>query len=55
MDLMSFNQNVTTQAIAEELAIDRRNVESHIRALKKLGLVVREGARKNGRWIVKTE
>jgi predicted HTH transcriptional regulator len=50
---MSHNQSVTTQVIAEELSIDRRNVESHIRVLKKLGLVEREGARKNGRWIVK--
>jgi ATP-dependent DNA helicase RecG len=55
MDLMSRNQRVTTRTIAEELAIDRRNVESHIRVLKKLGLIEREGARKNGRWVVKVE
>jgi ATP-dependent DNA helicase RecG len=53
IDLMLTNPNVTTQEISKELGIDRRNVESHIRALKKSGALEREGARKNGRWVVK--
>jgi ATP-dependent DNA helicase RecG len=50
--LMLTNPNVTTQELSIELGIDRRNAESHIRALKKNGLLTREGARKNGRWVV---
>jgi predicted HTH transcriptional regulator len=38
--------------IAAALGIETKNAESHIRQLKKAGLVEREGARKNGRWIV---
>jgi ATP-dependent DNA helicase RecG len=52
MDLMSKNPSITTQKIADEIAIDRRNVESHVRILKKIGLIERTGARKNGRWVV---
>jgi predicted HTH transcriptional regulator len=50
--LMLTNPNVTVQGLSIELGIDRRNAESHIRALKKNGLLTREGARKNGRWVV---
>jgi predicted HTH transcriptional regulator len=35
LGLMLTNPNVTTQELSIELGIDRRNVESHIRALKK--------------------
>jgi len=51
--LMIANPSITTQMIADKLLIDRRNVESHIRALKKLGAIERVGARKNGHWVVR--
>jgi ATP-dependent DNA helicase RecG len=53
LNIMQDDSSVTTQRIADILGIDRRNVESHVRTLKKFGVVEREGARKNGCWIVK--
>ena len=53
--LISVNSLITTQAIADSLNLTRRKVDYHISQLKKAGLVEREGAKKNGRWIVKSE
>jgi predicted HTH transcriptional regulator len=55
IDLLIENPLVTTQAVADSLGLTRRTVENYISQLKKAGLVEREGARKNGRWIVKAE
>ena len=52
VELMKAEPTISTSKIAEILEIDRRNAEAHIRALKKSGAVKREGARKNGRWVV---
>ena len=46
------NPSATIQAISEMLDMTRRNTEINISKLKKAGLIEREGARKNGRWIV---
>ena len=46
------NANVTTTEMAKRLGIDRRNVQEHIKKLHGLGLLRREGGRKNGRWVV---
>jgi len=51
--LFSDNSLITTQSIADTLNLTRRKVDYHISQLKKAGLVEREGAKKNGRWIVK--
>ncbi|MDR2547530.1 MAG: winged helix-turn-helix domain-containing protein [Lachnospiraceae bacterium] len=51
--LISDNPLTTTQAIADSLNFTRRKVDYHISQLKRAGLVEREGAKKNGRWIVK--
>ena len=53
IDLMKSNPSITTKQIADALGVNSRNVESNIRALKKAGIVEREGARKTGRWVVK--
>jgi ATP-dependent DNA helicase RecG len=53
IELMLDSPSITTGKIAESLGINIKSVESHIRSLKKSGLVEREGAKKNGRWIVK--
>jgi len=50
--LMREKPSITTKQIADKLNLDGRNVESHIRALKKSGIIRREGARKNGCWVV---
>jgi predicted HTH transcriptional regulator len=55
IDLILDNPLITTQAIADALSLTRRKVDYHISQLKKSGLVEREGAKKNGQWIVKTE
>jgi predicted HTH transcriptional regulator len=53
LDLMRAGPRINTQQIADALGIGIRAAESHVRALKEAGLVRRDGARKNGRWIVK--
>jgi ATP-dependent DNA helicase RecG len=53
IDLMRADPRINTQQIADALGIGLRAAESHVRALKGAGLVQREGAKKNGRWIVK--
>jgi len=52
--IISANPAVKAQAIADELGLTRRSIEIHISKLKKLGLIEREGAKKTGRWIIKT-
>jgi predicted HTH transcriptional regulator len=52
---MSSDSGITTRSIADTVGINVRNAESHIRVLKKAGLIEREGSRKNGRWIVKRQ
>ena len=47
------NPNVTTTEMAKQLGIDRRNVQEHIKKLQDIGLLRREGGRKNGKWIVR--
>ena len=49
------NPVITTQAVADSLSISRRTVDNHISKLKKSGLLEREGAKKNGKWIVMKE
>jgi len=53
LDLMVANPSVKALEIAEAIGFTKRNVEYTIRALKKAGIVEREGAAKNGRWVVK--
>lgn len=53
MELMLKNDRITTGSIAEEIGIARRNVQVHIRAMKKLGLIDRVGTTRDGYWIVK--
>ena len=54
LELMANTPSITTGKIADFLNISSKNVESHIRSLKKMGLVERKGANKKGQWIVKT-
>ena len=50
--LMRFNPTISAKAIAAEIGIAPRNVEAHIRSMKKAGSIERVGAAKGGRWIV---
>jgi DNA-binding MarR family transcriptional regulator len=51
--LLVSNPNAIAQTVADVRGMTRRNVENHISRLKKIGLLEREGGRKNGRWIVR--
>ncbi len=52
---MAFAENpeIDTIQIAQKLKVSEISVWRAIRALKEVGLLVREGATKGSRWIVK--
>ena len=50
--LMSDNPKITAKAITAELGIALRNVQTHIKTLKTMGLIKRIGADKGGHWEV---
>ena len=52
LQLMRSNPTISAKAIAAEIGIAPRNVEAHIRSMKKMGLVARVGAAKGGHWEV---
>jgi len=53
IELLRNNPKTTMADIAETMGMTKRNIENHIGRLKKNGIIEREGAKKNGRWIVK--
>jgi ATP-dependent DNA helicase RecG len=53
LEYVKEHPNATQLEIAEAIGKSRRTVQDTIAALKNKGLLEREGARKNGRWIVK--
>jgi len=52
--LMQINPKVTLGQIVGDVGVSKQKVESSISDLKSKGLIERVGARKNGRWIVKS-
>ena len=53
VDLMTENPKTTVGEMAKSIKTSKRNLEYHIRELKKTGIVERIGANKNGHWVVK--
>ena len=53
LDYLRENPNATQVDVAKAVKKSRRSVQDAIAVLKEKGLLEREGARKNGRWIVK--
>jgi ATP-dependent DNA helicase RecG len=51
--LMGSTPSISARAIAAQIGIAPRNVEVHIQAMKKAGLIERAGPAKGGRWVVK--
>jgi len=51
--LMNLNPTISAKMLAAEIGIAQRNVEAHIRSLKKNGLLERSGTAKSGYWVVK--
>ena len=54
LEYLKENPNATQSDIVPAVGRSLRSVKSDIAALKRKGFLEREGARKNGRWIVKT-
>jgi len=40
--------------LAKKISIAQRNIQVHIKTLKKLGYIERVGSPKGGHWVVKT-
>jgi len=53
--LMIVNPTITAGVMADSIGITKRQVELIISKLKTLGIIEREGAKKNGHWIVKKQ
>ena len=50
--LLVENPKITASMIADELNLTKRSIELNISTLRKAGIVVRDGGRKDGSWIV---
>lgn len=46
------NPSITAAGIAEKIGVSQRSVEKQVKKLKDLGIVVRQGSRKNGLWAI---
>jgi ATP-dependent DNA helicase RecG len=53
IELMTANPNISIKQIADSINLTKRNVEYAVKKLKEAGIIMREGANKNGKWIVK--
>ena len=51
---ISDNPAVTYDGLSVLLGIPRRTVSREMKKLQDSGIIEREGAKKNGRWIIKT-
>lgn len=45
----------TSERISEKVSVSDRTIETDLAQLKKLGILSREGGRKEGKWIIKTD
>jgi len=50
--MISENPKITVKNLSEKIEIAERNIKSNIKILKDAGLLERQGATKNGRWVV---
>ena len=56
MSLIEKHPNLTRKELADQLSCSDSTVKRELKILSDIGLIKREGARKNGRWIItKTE
>ena len=53
--LLHSDPSSTAADIAEPIGISQRAVEKQIKKLKDLGIITREGSRKNGLWVINKE
>ena len=52
-ELLRANTRLTGAALAEQIGISKRNIESNIKKMKQLGVLVRRGSPKGGYWEVR--
>ena len=50
--LLHSNPSLTAQEIAERIGISLRGVEKQMKRLKELGVIARQGSKKNGLWVI---
>ena len=61
LDFIAENPTLTAKAISEKISektsekfdVTERTVENDLAKLKKLGILIREGSRKEGKWVIK--
>lgn len=52
VEMLSANSGMTGAALAEQIGISKRNIETNIKKLKELGILIRHGSSKGGYWEV---
>lgn len=53
LNLLAEYPTMTQASLAEEIGFTRKQIQNSIKELQEEGLLVREGSRRNGQWIVK--
>ena len=51
-ECIKLNNDITTKAISDDLGISLRTVQRCLTALKENGLIICEGSKTNGRWVI---
>lgn len=54
-EILLANPNITISQVGEMLALNPRGIDKHIKKLKEMGLLIRDGGDNGGKWIVKSE
>lgn len=49
---IKMNSSITTKAISEELGVPLRTTQRYLATLKEKGLVIRNGTKKTGKWVI---
>ena len=50
--MVSLNSRISAKAISEKTSITDRTIENDLAKLKKLGILIRKGGRKDGEWLL---
>ncbi|WP_163351287.1 HTH domain-containing protein, partial [Klebsiella aerogenes] len=53
LHLLTVTPDLTARALAEIMGISARTVERYLQGLQAKGKLIRTGAKKGGRWLVK--
>lgn len=53
VEMLSADSGLTGAALADQIGISKRNIETNIKKLKELGILIRHGSSKGGYWEVR--